>query len=57
MDWIVERLREPSTWGGLASLLTLVGVTVSPEFQDAIIAAGVAIGGALMVFMREKGRG
>lgn len=55
MDWIVERLREPSTWGGIASLLTLVGVTVSPEFQDAIIAAGVAIGGALMVFMREKG--
>ena len=55
MDWIVERLREPTTWGGIASLLTLVGVTVSPEFQDAIIAAGVAIGGALMVFMREKG--
>ncbi len=55
MEWIVARLREPTTWGGIASLLTLVGVTVSPEFQEAIIAAGVAIGGALMVFMREKG--
>ena len=55
MEWIIARLREPTTWGGIASLLTLVGVTVSPEFQDAIIAAGVAIGGVLMVFMREKG--
>lgn len=56
MEWVIARLREPSTYGGLASLLTLVGVTISPEFQDAIVAAGVAIGGALMVFMREKGR-
>ena len=55
MEWIIARLLEPTTWGGIASLLTLVGVTVSPEFQEAIIAAGVAIGGALMVFMREKG--
>lgn len=55
MEWIIARLREPSTYGGIASLLTLVGVTISPEFQEAIIAAGVAIGGVMMVFMREKG--
>lgn len=57
MEWIIARLQEPTTWGGIASLLTLVGVTVSPDLQEEIIAVGLSIGGLLMVFLREKGTG
>jgi hypothetical protein len=55
MNWLKARLREPSTWGGLISILTLVGVVLSPEQKEAVIGAGVAIGGLLMVFLPEAG--
>jgi hypothetical protein len=55
MNWLKARLREPSTWGGLISILTLVGVVLSPEQKEAVVGAGVAIGGLLMVFLPEAG--
>lgn len=56
MDWIIARLREPTTYGGLTTLLGVIGVTLNPELQDAIIGVCVSVGGLLMVIMREKGR-
>jgi hypothetical protein len=55
MNWLKARLREPTTWGGLISILTLVGVALTPEQKEAVIGAGVAIGGLVMVFMPEVG--
>ena len=54
MDWILERARERSTWLGLVSLLTAIGITLSPDQVAAIIAAGVAIGSLVAVFTRDK---
>lgn len=56
MEWIIARLREPTTYGGLTALLGVIGVTLNPELQDAIIGVCVSVGGLLMVIMREKGR-
>lgn len=55
MDWIKARLKEPTTWAGMVSLLTLAGVTLSPEQTNAIVTAGVALGGLILTFMKESG--
>lgn len=53
-----RRLAEPSTWAGIVAIATaLLGVTVSPEEREHIIAAGVAIMGALSLFVREASPG
>lgn len=51
--WVLARMVEPTTWGGLATLLTGVGVVLKPDQAAAITSLGVAIGGALMVFLPE----
>ena len=45
--YLVERLREPSTWRGLTLLLTALGVPLAPGVSDAIIAAGLGIAGLI----------
>ncbi len=41
MAWILERLKEPSTYAGLATLLIAAGL--SAEAANAIGAAGLAV--------------
>ena len=53
-QYIVNRLKEPSTWRGLTILLTLAGVNVSPEQTTAIIAFGAAIVAFIGVFFPDK---
>jgi len=36
LTYVLKRLKEPSTWTGLALGATAVGVQVSPELQDSI---------------------
>mgnify|MGYP001766454579 CR=1 FL=1 len=31
MNWILARLREPSSWRGIAWLLTAFGLSLSPD--------------------------
>lgn len=48
------KLSEASTWRGLVWLLTAVGVALSPEQQNAIVTAGIALAGVLGVFVKDK---
>lgn len=50
----MNRLREPSTWAGLAVLAGLFGVPLLPEQLAAIGQAGAALAGVAAVFMPEK---
>jgi uncharacterized membrane protein len=52
--YLIERLKEASTWRGLTALLTAVGVTLSPEQTNAIVGAGLALIGLLGVFTKDK---
>lgn len=52
MNW-TRLIREPSTWRGLIWLLTAAGLALSPEQQTAIIAAGMAIAGAIGAFLND----
>jgi len=49
-DFLLDRVREPSSWRGLVLLLTALGVPLAPAMSDAIISIGLAraglIGGA-----------
>ena len=54
MNYMIERLREPSTWRGIVMLLTSFGLVLNPEQQNAIIAAGTALAGVIGVFAPEK---
>lgn len=48
----LQRLREPSSWAGLAALGVLFGM--SAEQVQSLAGAGVAVAGALAVFLPEK---
>lgn len=52
MEYLIARLKEPSTWAGLSVVLSMLGITVGQE-ELAIVGSG--IGAALAIFMRESG--
>ena len=54
LDFILERGKEASTWRGLVALATAVGISVSPELSEALVALGLAIIGVLGVFTKDK---
>lgn len=53
MNWIVNRLKEKSTWRGVIAVLTAVGVGLSPDQKEAIIVLGVAAIGVFEAFFKE----
>ena len=53
-DFILARGKEASTWRGLVALLTAVGVSISPDQADAVVALGLAVIGVLGVFTKDK---
>ena len=53
-DYILARLKEPSTYAGIATVLALVGWKLSPELMGAIASAGIAIIAVIEVVRREK---
>jgi hypothetical protein len=54
MKYLLERLKEPSTWRGLFALLTAVGLKLHPEMQEAILTTGLALIGMINVFRKES---
>ena len=52
LNWLISRLKEPSTWAGLAALGMALGLT--QDGYEAISGLGMAAAGALAVFLRER---
>lgn len=55
MEFLVSRLREPSTYAGIAAILA--GVTFipyAPELAKTISAVGTLVTGLLAIWMPEK---
>ena len=48
MKWILDRLKEPSTYKGLAALLALSGLYLSEEAQVAIATAAPQVASAVL---------
>lgn len=54
MNWLISRLREPSTWRGIVWLATVAGLSLRPDQAEAIVAAGMALAGLLGVFLADE---
>lgn len=54
---ILARLREPSSWAGLAVLLGSLGMSIPAELAQPIGLIGAGIAGLVAFFLPERGRG
>lgn len=54
MSWLLQRLRETSTWRGLVWLATVAGLSLRPDQAEAIVTAGMALAGLLGVFLADE---
>ena len=52
--YIVERLREASTWRGIVLLIGALGVAISPEQSAAFITFGLGLSGLIGTFTGDK---
>ena len=54
VNYVIDRLREFSTWRGIAALAATGGVLVAPEQLDAVYKTFIAVLGLAAVFMPTR---
>lgn len=54
MNWLLNRLKEKSTWLGIFTMLGLFGMKIKPEFQELIIQAILAVAAVVAFIFREN---
>lgn len=54
MYYVLERLRESSTWRGIVYLATAFGLKLTEVEIETLVAAGLALAGAISVFVPDK---
>jgi hypothetical protein len=52
-DFLLERLKERSTWTGMFLVLTSIGVTLPEGVSEYVVVAGVGIAGVIEFFWPE----
>lgn len=53
MNFVLDRLKENSTWRGIIMLVTAVGLKLDSSQGEAIVAAGLALVGLINVFRKS----
>lgn len=53
-EWTVDRAKEPSTWKGIALVLTSIGINISPDYWQSIVSFGIALAGLLDIITKEN---
>lgn len=56
MDWLLERLNEPSTWRGLIGLLTCSGIVISPDLSSSIVTLGLSAIAVIEIIRKERAK-
>lgn len=54
MKYIVDRLKEPSSWRGLVMIATAFGVAVNPDLVAAIVSTGTGLAGVIGFAFKDK---
>ena len=54
MRYLLDRIKEPSTWRGLILFVTGFGITLSPEIATNIVAAGTGIAGLVGIMTADR---
>ncbi len=52
MNYLLTQLGQSSTWRGVLLVLTALGVSLSPQHQEAIVAAGLGLVGAINILRK-----
>lgn len=55
MQYILARLREPSTYAGIAGVLAAFGLSLDAGLVQSIALLGTGLAGVLAAFMPDKG--
>jgi hypothetical protein len=53
MDYLLNQLGQSSTWRGIILIVGALGWQLSPEHNEAIIAAAIALVGVINVFRKS----
>ena len=53
-QYILDRVREPSTWRGAILFLTAIGVPIAPQLAEAIVTAGLGIAGLVGILTPDR---
>jgi hypothetical protein len=54
LSWLLDRLKEPTTYLGLTAMLSAAGYVLDPELVQQISAAGVGVSGLILFVLKEK---
>jgi hypothetical protein len=54
VSWIGARLREPSTYVGLAAILAAIHIADAQTWTNIIMSLGIGIGGLIGMFLPER---
>ena len=54
VSWIASRLKEPSTWAGIAAGLAALGVNLDPGLVKYVTMIGMGLGGVLAFLLPEQ---
>jgi hypothetical protein len=54
LNFILQRVKERSTWLGLVSIGTAAGMTLRPDVQEAVIAAGMSLAGLVLALTKDS---
>jgi hypothetical protein len=55
MKYLIARLREPSTYAGLAALLASFGLSLDAGLVQSIALLGTGLAGVVAAFMPDRG--
>lgn len=53
-QYILDRVKEPSTWRGAILFLTAIGVPIAPQLAEAIVTAGLGIAGLVGILTPDR---
>lgn len=54
ITWALARLKEPSSWAGVAALLGSLGLALNATQSAALVQLGIAMAGFVAVMLPEK---
>jgi len=54
LQFVLDRAKEPSTYAGVATLLTAAGIHYTTDIFNAAVAVAVAVAGLVAVLLPEK---
>ena len=53
-QWLRDRAGEPSTYRGVAGLLTVFGIVITPMHFEMVLSAGISVISLINVFKRDN---